>query len=147
MRHVYSIVRYVPNAANGERVNIGVLAGSGATGEWALRTVASRLRARRLGGSEKALAAVFGYLRRLAADLEACSARGERPRGAGSEAWLRDLADRQLGVVQFSQPLPMEADGAESAIAMLWPDLIVGPMAEPRAAAGPSPPARNRPGR
>ena len=115
MRHVYSIVRYVPNTANGERVNIGVLAGSEATGEWALHAVTQRSRARRLGGSEKTRAAVFEYLKRLAAGLEACSARGGRHPGGCSEAWLRDLADRQLGVVQFSQPLPLEADSTESA--------------------------------
>lgn len=144
MRHVYSIVRYVPNTANGERVNIGVLAGSEATGEWALQAVAQRSRARRLGGSAKTRAAVFEYLKRLAADLDACSARGERPSEGCSEAWLRDLADRQLGVVQFSQPLPLEADSTESAIAMLWPDLIVGATAEPRAAASRLPPTHNK---
>ena len=103
MRHAYSIVRYV---ANGERVNIGVLAGSGATGAWAPHTVARRSRARRLGGSAQALDTVFEYLQRLAADIKICSTRGERTPGECSEAWLRDLADRQLGVVQFSQPCP-----------------------------------------
>ena len=52
MRHVYSIARYVPNTASGERVNIGLLAGSEATGEWALRIAADRSHARCLGGSE-----------------------------------------------------------------------------------------------
>lgn len=48
MRHVYSIIRYVPNTANGERVNIGLLAGSEATGEWYLQAVTERSRARYL---------------------------------------------------------------------------------------------------
>ena len=128
MRHVYSIARYVPNTASGERVNVGLLAGSGATGEWALRIAADRSRARCLGGSEQTLEAVFAYLRRLAGGVDA-GEDGEPHPGTFSEEWLRDLAARQLGVVQFSRPLPMEASGAEAAIAVLWPDLIVGQMA------------------
>ena len=128
VRHVYSIARYVPNTASGERVNIGLLAGSEATGEWALRIAADRSRARCLGGSEQTLEAVFAYLRRLAGDI-AAGPGGEPPSEECSEEWLRDLAGRQLGVVQFSQPLPAVAAGAEAALSMLWPDLIVGPMA------------------
>ena len=128
VRHVYSIARYVPNTASGERVNVGLLAGSEASGEWVLRLAADRSRARCLGGSEQTLEAVFAYLRRLAGGIDAGADGGPQP-GTFSEEWLRDLADRQLGVVQFSQPLPAVAAGAEAAIAMLWPDLIVGPMA------------------
>jgi len=123
MRHVYSIIRYVPNTASGERVNIGLLAGSEATGEWYLQAVTERSRARYLGGSEQTLDAVFEYLQRLADSIK--DENGGPPSEECSEEWIRDLAGRQLGVVQFSQPLPMEADGAKSAIAMLWSDLIV----------------------
>lgn len=128
MRHVYSIVRYVPNTANGERVNVGLLTGSEATSEWTLRIAADRSRARCLGGSEQTLEAVFAYLRRLAGGIDA-GADGEPQPGTFSEEWLRDLAGRQLGVVQFSQPLPAVAASTEAALSMLWPDLIVGPMA------------------
>ena len=141
MRHVYSIVRYVPNVASGERVNLGLLAGSEDTGEWTLHAVGQRSRARQLGGDAKALAAVFEYLKRLTADLETRSGRTPAAgrRGECSEAWLRDLAGRQRGIVQFSTPLPVDADSAESAIDMLWSDLIVGPIAEAQAAPPPAP--------
>lgn len=128
MRHVYSIVRYVPNTANGERVNVGLLAGSEATGEWTLRIAADRSRARCLGGSEQTLEAVFEYLRQLAGDIDADPG-GKPPAEACSEEWIRDLSARQLGVVQFSQPLPVVAASTEAALSMLWPDLIAGPMA------------------
>ena len=132
MRHVYSVVRYVPNVANGERVNLGLLAGSEDTGEWSLMTIdhGSRSRARQLGG--EALPEVFGYLEQLTADLERYT---EAHAGAQqifatldeeiTERWLSDLASRQRGVVQFSSPLPVDAASADAAISLLWDDLIV----------------------
>ena len=132
MRHVYSIVRYVPNVANGERVNLGLLAGSEDTREWSLMMIdhGSRSRARQLGG--EALPEVFGYLEQLTADLERYT---EAHAGAQqlfaapdeeiTERWLSELASQQRGVVQFSSPLPVDAASADSAISMLWDDLIV----------------------
>ena len=38
-RYVYSTVRFVPNPARGEFVNIGAIIGSDDTREWELRTV------------------------------------------------------------------------------------------------------------
>lgn len=119
MRHVYSIARYVPDTGSGERVNLAVLAGSPATGEWAMRVARDGSRARMLGGSDRTVEAVMDYLRRMAEDPVR---RVDDPR---SEDWLYDLADRQLGVVQFSRPLPMDAESAEAALDVLWPSLIV----------------------
>lgn len=133
MRHVYSIIRYVPNVASGERVNLGLIAGSEDTREWMLLTVdhGSRARARQLGGGE-ALPGVVSYLERLTADLEHYTdvQAGEQRLLIESpeertERWLSDLADRQRGVVQFSHPLPVDADSAGAAIDLLWDDLIV----------------------
>jgi hypothetical protein len=45
MRYVYSVVRYVPNPASGEFVNIGVIAGSDETGDWSLRQAGNQRRA------------------------------------------------------------------------------------------------------
>ena len=146
MRHVYSIVRYVPNVAGGERVNLGLLAGSDATARWALRIVGGQSRARRLGGGANGLSAVFDYLRRLSADIEAWSAHeaGRKPAATDleecSEAWLRELVGRQRGIVQFSPPLPVDAESAESAISMLWPALIAEPAAGEIVAASPPAP-------
>ena len=146
MRHVYSIVRYVPNVASGERVNLGLLAGSDAARRWALRIVRGQSRARRLGGGANGLSAVFDYLRRLSADIESWSAHeaGRAPTATDleecSEAWLRELVDRQRGIVQFSPPLPVDAASAESAISVLWPALIAEPAARVLFAASPPEP-------
>ena len=120
MRHVYSIARYVPNIDAGERVNLAMIAGSAETGEWVMRVVRDGARARMLGGSDRTVNAVLDYLRRLAA---APCAGGD----PASESWLHDLVDRQLGVVQFSRPLPMDADDAQAALDAVWPSVIVDP--------------------
>ena len=133
MRHVYSIIRYVPNVASGERVNLGLIAGSDDSREWMLSTVdnKSRTRARQLG--REALPGVLEYLEQLTAELEhytAAQAGGQSMliqdfMEERTERWLNDLAARQRGVVQFSYPLPVDAGSAEDAINLLWDDLIV----------------------
>ena len=132
MRHVYSVVRFVPDPAKGECVNLGLLAGSEDSEEWILRTVSQRSRARQLGGSE-ALPDVVSYLERLAADLETYSeahAEGQLDlfeRDALSEEWLANLASEQRGIVQFTAPQPVDVESAEAAVETLWGELIVEP--------------------
>ena len=116
MRHVYSVVRYVPNVASGERVNIGMVAGSDDTGEWLMRIADDRTRALQLGGGLNTVTAVFDGMKEIADGVP----------GEGSEAWLKDLHDKQRGVVQFSPLLPVDAENAAAAIAMLWPGMIYG---------------------
>lgn len=133
MRHVYSIIRYVPNVASGERVNLGLIAGSDDSREWMLSTVdsKSRTRARQMGG--EALPGVLEYLEQLTAELErytAAQAGGQSMllqnfMEERTELWLNDLANRQRGAVQFSYPLPVDAGSAEAAINLLWDNLIV----------------------
>lgn len=133
MRHVYSVIRFVPDPANGECVNIGLLAGSEDSDEWTLQTVAQRTRARQLGGIE-ALPGVVSYLERLATDLEEYSnARlgGQldffSDREPLTEGWLANLASEQRGVVQFSAPRPVDVESTEAAVDMLWDHVIVEP--------------------
>ena len=133
MRHVYSIVRFVPDPANGECVNLGLLAGSEDSEEWVLQVVTQRERARRIGGGE-ALPGVIGYLEGLTSELETYSAAhadGQlgllADRDRLSEQWLANMAARQRGIVQFSAPQPVDADSAESALELLWDQMIVEP--------------------
>ena len=133
MRHIYSIIRFVPDPANGECVNLGLLAGSEDSEEWTLRTVTQRTRARQLGGAE-ALPGVVSYLERLTAKLEAYSnahAGGQLSlmvnRDLLSETWLAELASEQRGIIQFSAPQPVDVESAEAAVEMLWDELIVEP--------------------
>ena len=133
MRHVYSIVRFVPNPASGECVNLGLLAGSEDSEEWTLQIVTQRGRARRLGGAE-ALPGVVSYLERLTQELETYSdayADGQldllATRDRLSEGWLANLASQQRGVVQFTAPLPLDVESADDAVDLLWDRMIVEP--------------------
>ena len=136
MRHVYSIVRFVPNPANGECVNLGLLAGCEDSEEWILQTLAQRRRARQLGGGD-ALPGVMSYLERLTAYLEAytdayAGSQLELPmdREPLSEQWLASLASRQRGVVQFTEPSPVDVESAEAAVDLLWEQMVVEPSSQ-----------------
>ena len=133
MRHVYSIVRFVPNPANGECVNLGLIAGSEDSAEWVLQTVTQRGRARQLGGVES-LPRVVSYLERLTTELEVYSnahAGGQlellSERERLSERWLASLAGQQRGIVQFTAPSPVDVESADAAVDLLWDQLIVEP--------------------
>ena len=134
MRHIYSLVRYVPDPAKGECVNLGLLAGSDDSSEWELRTVEQRTRARQLGSPEL-LPLAAQFLERLANDLEQFSeSSGQMQLEIGSsdihfsEEWLRDLANQQRGVIQFTDPQPIDALSAGTAISALWEVLINDPV-------------------
>ncbi len=45
MRYVYSLVRFVPDPARGEFVNVGAIAGSEDGAEWQIRQVENTVRA------------------------------------------------------------------------------------------------------
>lgn len=114
-RFVYSVIRYVPDSARGEYVNIGLIVGSDDTHEWALRPVDDRSRAEQLGKPEL-VPEVFRYLEWLAVEIR------EQPSPV-EEGWLRYL-EWQRGLVQFSAPLPAYGENAVAVINMLWAVLV-----------------------
>ena len=69
MRYVYSVVRYVPNPASGEFVNVGAIAGNDETGDWSLRTAGSRRRARLFGPLES-LNAVDAFMNDIGSRID-----------------------------------------------------------------------------
>ena len=48
MKHVYSLIRYVPDPVRGEFINVGAIAGCDESSEWEIRQVANPARARRI---------------------------------------------------------------------------------------------------
>ena len=105
MRHVYSVVRFVPDPAKGESINIGILAGSEDSREWALRTVERKNRARAID-YEKALPGVVAHLELMASRLDVFTDAQERLLSTEdlesiSENWLAVLASESRGVLQF----------------------------------------------
>ena len=133
MRHVYSIVRFVPDPGSGECVNLGLLAGSEDSDEWVLQTVSQRSRARQLDRAD-VLPGVAGFLERMTAELEdytEAHAGGQLELLGGAEPlhedWLIRLAGEQRGVVQFTEPQPVDVASANEAIELLWDELIIEP--------------------
>ena len=131
MRHVYSVVRFVPDAARGEAVNIGIVAGSDESREWDLRTVENLKRARSID-DEHVLPGVVGHLAAVSAKLEAFTDQDKYlmpPKGVEdiSEGWLSRLSADSANVVQFTPPRPIVADSVDDAIEDLWDELIIDP--------------------
>ena len=94
MRYVYSVIRFVPDSARGEFINIGVIAGSDLTGEWDARTVGNLKRARYLDDAA-ILGSVVAAVERVSAFIDRASTAGEPlldEADAPSQSWLARLA-------------------------------------------------------
>ena len=120
MRFVYSVVRYVPNPATGEFVNIGAIAGSDETGDWSLRQAGNPRRARLFGPLES-LNAVDAFMNDIGSRLDTFALMQSDDI---SEAWLIDLQQRHRNVVQLSVPAPVIAETAEEALELVFSQVI-----------------------
>jgi hypothetical protein len=120
MRFEYSVVRYVPNPATGEFVNIGAIAGSDETGDWSLRQAGNPRRARLFGPLES-LNAVDAFMNDVGSRLDTF---GLMQSDDISEAWLVDLQRRHRNVVQLSVPAPVIAETAEEALELVFSQVI-----------------------
>ncbi len=116
-RHVYSILRFVPDPARGERVNIGMAVGSEITGEWEFRRVQDTSRAAGLAPQEE-VDQVVAHLDRF---IEELSSNYDY-----NEASHRQLVHDWQNALQCSDPLPVLAESVEEVFADLWPRLIHG---------------------
>ena len=126
VRYVYSVVRFVPDAARGEFVNLAVIAGSDETGEWKARRVQDISRAAAFAGadSEPLIESVFEWL-----DLEMEHLRGNTDQNAG-EQYLTDFAERcYRGYNQLTPPAPMLAADVDEALDWAFATKVVEPDA------------------
>lgn len=125
---LYWLVRYVPDVARGERVNVAVIVGRDG-GDWAIRVAPDLRRASRLGGDAAVLRPWLDRLERSIHDHE------RRPLGplAGtddaqvSRAWLELLSHRFNNALQLSSAAPVEATSAREAVNFLFPALVATP--------------------
>src|SRR5215217_1471012 len=134
MRYVYSVVRFVPDPARGEFINVGAIVGSEESSEWQLRQVESPRRARFID-EHRTLPIVWSFLDsigRAIDDYEAVVNGMLGPNVELSEDWLRALYIEHQNVVQLSQPTPMAAASAEEALEKVLQELIVDSARERR---------------
>jgi hypothetical protein len=116
MKHVYSVIRYVPDPFRGEFVNVGAIVRS-ESAEWAVQRVSNPVRARRFD-ERGSLPAVWAFIDQVSREVE---------QSAPSEDWLSDLYERCTNIVQLSAPLPMMAASVDEAMATIFTELIVDP--------------------
>jgi Protein of unknown function (DUF3037) len=125
MRYNYWLLRYAPDSARGEFVNVGVVVGSDDSDDWAFGRIHSLARASRLGGDASR---IEDWLIRLHASispewpLERAAALGVRLRlSLGSFDRIR----RQLNnTFQISSPRPVLATSADAAADQLFAQLV-----------------------
>jgi hypothetical protein len=129
----YWLVRYVPDVARGERVNVAVIVGRD-QGDWAIRSAPNLRRASRLGGDAQALRPWLQSIERSVRDYEQppLALFASAAPDAVSRAWLSLLSHRFNNILQLSDPAPVDAPSAAEGANFLFDVLVATPDAGPR---------------
>lgn len=129
MRFVYSLIRFVPDSARGEFVNVGAIVGSEESSEWEVRQVENPVRARALD-NRNSLGAVWTFIDRLGNQIDEFEHGSMSLFGPSvelSEEWLERVYRDHQNVVQLSTPTPMVADSADEALERVFDLLVLDP--------------------
>ncbi|HEY5222886.1 MAG TPA: DUF3037 domain-containing protein [Microbacteriaceae bacterium] len=126
MTYQYWVIRYVPNLARGEFLNIGIVCGHDG-GDWASRfelnsSTVHGLTARDLNETR---AWVSWFQRTIDAHLAVMMDDDGSPINSG---WIEHLRQRQASSIQFSVPAPIEATSAQAAVDLLYPHIVERPI-------------------
>lgn len=127
MKYLFSLVRYVPDPARGEFLNIGAVVGSEESSDWAVRPIENIGRARTFG-DHHSLSAAWSFIDRIREDIERYEASfGDlfEPETDLTEEWLQRLHRDQRHVVQLSSPAPMIAETADEALDRIFDHMIL----------------------
>ncbi len=111
MSFQFSLIRFVPDPARGEFVNIGAVAGSDEAGEWGLRLVSDLRRAQALD-ERGVLSDAVAYATDLA---------GAEPI---SSAVLQRRSVEMQNVVQLSAPAPVAGCSVEAVLNLVFDQLV-----------------------
>lgn len=118
MRYVYSVIRFVPEPARGEFINIGVVAGRHDGQEWHLKHVTNFQRALS-AGSKMAFQTARFDLERLDASVSV-----DVPVPVDI---LDSLVASWRSVLQLSEPAPISASSASEACERIFSLMVVDP--------------------
>jgi hypothetical protein len=121
----FSLIRFVPDPARGEFVNIGAVAGSDDAAEWELRLVSNLSRAKALD-DRGVLSAAFAYAAELEDHIAVLDTLADigGPEPICTELLVRRATEMQ-NIVQFSRPAPVAADSAEAALDLVFDQLVL----------------------
>jgi len=131
LRYVYSLIRFVPDPARGEFVNVGAIVGSEISSEWQVRQIQNPVRARSID-EQGSLTAVWSFINHVGAtidDFEAATQSLFEPKVEVTEEWLWRLHADHQNVVQISEPTPMLAESADSALDEIFDLMVLDPAA------------------
>lgn len=125
MSFQFSLIRFVPDPARGEFVNIGAVAGNDDAGEWELRLVSNLSRAKALD-DRGVLSKAFAYAAGLEDHIAALDLLPETggPEPMSSEM-LRRRAAEMHNLIQFSPLAPVVADSADAALELVFDQLVL----------------------
>lgn len=127
MTYFFSVMRFVPDAARGEFVNLGAVAGEDDSADWELRLISNLTRAKNLDTSG-ALSGALAFVDTLEEHVRAVDQLGFE-REAMSVELLRRLSTEMRNVVQFTEPTPIVASDAAEALDLVARELLVDPTA------------------
>jgi hypothetical protein len=122
--YFYSTVRFVPDPARGEFINLGAIVGDDESQDWALRQISNLSRARAIdnGGILPAALEFIGRLEDRLPDEDE-----DAPASDMSVERLIQLSIEMNNIVQFSRPAPVVASTAEAALDLIFEELVLDP--------------------
>lgn len=133
MRYLFSLVRFVPDPARGEFLNVGAVVGSEESSDWGVRQIENTARARAFG-EHHALSAVWSFMDQVGEHIdqyEASFGSLFEPEKDLTEEWLQRLHRDHRHVVQLSPPAPMVAETADEALDQIF-ELMILDRSKPR---------------
>ena len=129
MRYIYSVIRFVPDPARGEFVNVGAIVGSEESSEWQVRQIENPVRARAID-EHASLDAVWSFIDRVGVDVDNFEAGTQSlfgPEVELTEEWLGRLHADHQNIVQLSAPAPMVAESADDALERVFDLMVLDP--------------------
>lgn len=125
----YSILRFVPDPARGEAVNLGLLVGDDDAREWELRLIQNLRRAKAVD-DHGVLQLALSFVDQLETHIEALEQISESSSVTPiSSELVARLAGEMQNIVQLTPPAPVVAASAGEALDLLFDQLLVDPAA------------------
>lgn len=129
MRYLYSVIRFVPDVARGEFINVGAIVGGDSAGAWGIRQIENPARARTLDERD-CLRAAWDFINEVGRLIDAHNAASEfltKPPVELDEEWLHQVHYDQQGIVQLSEPCAISASGVDVALDDIFSMMILDP--------------------
>ena len=132
MKYVYSVLRFVPDPARGEFVNIGAIVGSDESSEWELKLISNQRRARLLD-DRGVISSLWSYLGDVSSQIDGfvyAAEEGIEPAQEISEKWLDELSRDFNNVLQITKPSPLLSKSLGEALSIVFDQFVIDPTTD-----------------